>query len=138
MQPKRSGEKTRKNDDPPEKPTRPGQVVSVDQMLSPTLGFVAQMTGISTTKRYKYATIYVDNYLRLSYVHLQKTATAAETIEGKQSFERYARDCGVKVNAYHADNGVFRAHLWVQACRDKGQSLTFAAVGAHHLNGIAE
>jgi hypothetical protein len=90
-------DKTRINEDTPEKPTRPGQVVSVDQMVSPTPGFIAQMTGILTTKRYDYATIYVDNYSRLSYVHLQKTATAAETVEGKQAFERYTRDCGVDV-----------------------------------------
>ena len=37
----------------------PGDVISVNQMVSPTPGLVAQMTGILTTKRYKYATVYV-------------------------------------------------------------------------------
>ena len=40
-----------------QKPTKPGQVVSVDQLVSPTPGLVAQMTGKLTTKRYKYATV---------------------------------------------------------------------------------
>ena len=31
---------------------QPGDVVSVDQMVSPTAGLVAQMTGILTNKRY--------------------------------------------------------------------------------------
>jgi hypothetical protein len=36
---------------------RPCQVVSVDQLVSPTPGLIAQMTGFFTTKRYKYATV---------------------------------------------------------------------------------
>jgi hypothetical protein len=31
--------------------SRPGQVVSVDQMVSPTPGLIAQMTGFLTNKR---------------------------------------------------------------------------------------
>jgi len=65
------------------KPSTPGQVVSVDQLKSPTPGLIAQMTGILTTKRYEYATIYVDQYSRLSFVYLQKSASADETIESK-------------------------------------------------------
>jgi hypothetical protein len=58
-----------------DKPTRvqypnslldPGEVVLVDQMVSPTHGFIAQMTGKLTTTRYKYATIYVDQASRPS------------------------------------------------------------------------
>jgi hypothetical protein len=44
---------------------QPGDVVSVDQMVSPILGLVAQISGILTTKRYKYATVFVDQALRL-------------------------------------------------------------------------
>ena len=36
---------------------KPGDKVSVDQMVSPTPGLMAQMTGILTTKRYRYATV---------------------------------------------------------------------------------
>lgn len=120
------------------KPAKPGERVSVDQMVSPTPGLIAQMTGILTTKRYTYATVYVDQVSRLSFVWLQKTATADETIEGKTAFEKYALDRGVTVQNYHADNGIFRANKWVEACRSKGQGLTFAGVNAHHQNGIAE
>ena len=54
----------------------PGEVVSVDQMVSPTPGLIAQMTGILTNKRYRYATVYVDQATRLGYVYLQKSADA--------------------------------------------------------------
>ena len=90
-------------------PTKPGQIVSVDQMISPTLGLVAQMTGRPTTKRYKCATVYVDQATGLGYVHLQQSTGVEETLEGKMAFERYAAQYGVKKHAYHADNGVFAA-----------------------------
>lgn len=76
--------KTRKNEENDEGPTAPGHVVSVDQLVSPTPGLIAQMTGFLTTKRYKYATVYVDQFSRFGYVHLQKTATAEETVEGNE------------------------------------------------------
>ena len=104
---------TAKNREVPNKPTKPGHLVSVDQLVSPTPGLVAQMTGILTTKRYKYATFYVEQVAKLSFTYLQKTATAEETIEGKEAFERYALDRGVTIRAYHADNGIFRANKWV-------------------------
>ena len=37
-----------------------GYVVSADQLVAPTLGFVAQISGKLTIKRYKYATVYVN------------------------------------------------------------------------------
>ena len=129
--------KSRK-DFPTPKTLDPGDVISVDQMVSPTPGLIAQITGILTTKRYKYATVYVDQATRFGYTHLQKTATADETIEGKVAFEKILMDRGIKVKAYHADNGIFRANAWRAACTKHGQGLTFAGVNAHHANGIAE
>ena len=119
-------------------PVDPGEVVSVDQMVSPTAGFIAQMTGILTKQRYKYATVYVDQATRFGYVHLQKTGSVGETLEGKKAFEILAQDSGISVKGYHADNGIFRANAWVNSCNAASQRLTFAGVNAHHQNGIAE
>ena len=130
--------KTRQNDDGDEKPSKPGQVVSVDQLVSPTPGLIAQMTGFLTTKRYRYATVYVDQYSRMGFVYLQKTASAEETVEGKLAFEAFAKRNGAQIENYHADNGIFKARLWTDACKKAGQGLTFAGVNAHHQNGIAE
>ena len=118
--------------------TTPGQLVSVDQLVSPTPGLIAQMTGILTTKRYKYATVYVDQFSRLGYVHLQRSSEAEETVQGKLAFERYMQSIGVSVQGYQADNGIFRANKWQAACREKNQSLSFTGVNAHHQNGHAE
>ena len=117
---------------------RPGEKVAVDQLVSPTPGLIAQMTGRLTTKRYRYATVYVDIASRYGYVHLQKSADAEETVQGKFIFEAHMASMGVHVKGYHADNGIFRAHKWVNSCRHKQQSLSFAGVNAHHQNGYAE
>ena len=130
--------KNARNDAEVEPPAKPGDVVSVDQLISPTPGLIAQLTGIPTKERYKAATIYVDQVSRASFIYLQKGTTAKETLEGKEAFERWCATYGVTVRAYHADNGTFRAHDWVKACQEKRQPLTFAGVNAHHQNGMAE
>jgi hypothetical protein len=112
--------------------------VSVDQMVSLIPGLVAQITGVLTTKIYNYATVYVDHATRLGYVHLQKGATAEETLEGKMGFEAYTRSHGITIKAYHADNRIFHAHKWVDCYRVAKQGLTFTGVNSHHENGIAK
>jgi hypothetical protein len=67
--------------------TRVGQIVSVDMLRSPIPGLIAQMSGWITGKQYWYATVFGDHKSRFSYVHLQKTQLAQETIEGKWLFE---------------------------------------------------
>eukprot|EP00957_Ditylum_brightwellii_P150919 11491463-Ditylum_brightwellii.AAC.1 len=49
--------KTKQNKGQVKKATTPGQVVSVDQLESTTPGFVVQLKGILTIKRYKAATV---------------------------------------------------------------------------------
>ena len=53
--------------------TCPGQMVPVDQQISTSPGLIAQMKDILTTKRYKCAIIYVDQYSRIGYAHLQRS-----------------------------------------------------------------
>jgi hypothetical protein len=65
--------KTTNNVYPPEQPKRPGEVVSVNQMISPTPGLAAQISGCNTKLCYTHATIFVDHASDLSFVHMQKT-----------------------------------------------------------------
>ena len=112
----------------------------MDQLVSPTPVLIAQMTGILTTKRYKYATVFVDQYSRLSYLFLKKTSTVEETLNAKQDFELFASSHGVQILNYHAGNGVFRANNLIKACQSdpNPQGMTFAGVDAHHTNGLDE
>ena len=122
----------------PKKKLVAGQVVAVDQMTSPTAGLVAQMAGFITKKRYKYATVFVDQATGFGYVHIQKSPSAEETLEAKVAFEKMAAAHGVRVQNYHADNGVFTSLAWRQHCTKLNQGLTFAGVSAHFQNGYAE
>jgi hypothetical protein len=117
---------------------KPGQVVSVDQMKSPTPGFVAQTTGTLTKSRYDTVTVFMDQATDLSYVHLQKSVSAIDTVEAKGAFERFARQRRVSIAHYHCNNGVFTSHLWRNDCTEKRQGLTFSGVNAHHQNSRAE
>lgn len=135
---KRWRHKTPKNMKEPIKTSRPGQVISVDMLDSPSPGFVAQLTGKLTVRRHKCAIVYVENFSGLSYMYNQTSSSAEHTLKGKLAFELCAEKHGVRIERYHADNGIFRANLWVQDCMNKSQQFTFAAVGAHHQNGQAE
>ncbi len=50
--------------------TKPGECTSADQMTSTEVGFSAQLKGKLTKKHYKCATIFVDHFSRLQFVHL--------------------------------------------------------------------
>ncbi len=50
--------------------TKPGECVLVDQMTSTEVGFYTQLKGKLTKKRYKCATIFIDHFSCLQFVHL--------------------------------------------------------------------
>jgi len=116
----------------------PGDCVSVDQLQSPTPGLVAQLKGIPTIARYKIATVFIDHYSRLGYVHLQATTSSADTLEAKMAFERYCRTLKVTVKSYHADNGRFVDNAFINSAHESGQKMSYCGVNAHFQNGIAE
>ena len=117
---------------------KPGDLTSVDMMVSPNPGLIAQMASLLTRKRYRHATVHADQASRLGFVYLQTDSTVESTVKGKEAYERFAQSHGVTIRGYHADNGIFRAKGWVKHCNDNRQALTFAAVNAHHQNGLAE
>jgi len=82
--------------------------------------------------------MFVDHYSLASYVHLQTSTSAEETILVKEAFERFAGNHGIQVRHYHADNGRFAENQFREAIRQKSQTLTFCGVNAHFQNGVAE
>ena len=118
--------------------TKPGDCVSVDQMVSSVPGLLAQNSGRLTRKRYKIATVFVDHASRLGYVHVHTSTDATEALEAKHAFETCARSYGIRVKRYHADNGIFNSREFLNDIEEKKQHITFCGVGAHHQSGIAE
>ena len=82
--------------------TRPGQIVSVDQLESNTPGFIAQLKGKLTQQRYNYATVFVDQFSGYTFVYLQRRIMSEETVQAKHAFERAAEQRGVKIVHYRA------------------------------------
>ena len=118
--------------------TKPGDCVSIDQLESSTPGLIAQLKGRPTVQRYRAATIFVDHFSGLSYVHLQKTTNAEETVEAKEAFELFASSHGVQILHYHADNGRFADNRFRKAVTERRQTVSFCGINAHFQNGMAE
>ena len=116
----------------------PGDMVSVDQMISATPGRQITLSGKPSNSSYSIVTIFVDHVTNFSFAHFQESASATETIEAKRAFERIAAQHNIKVKAYHADNGIFKSKEFSDVVKHDGQSITFCGVGAHHQNGKAE
>ena len=77
---------------------RPVQCVSVEMLESPRVGFIAHMKGRLTKKRHRYATVLVDHFSDLKYVHCMSGITSEETIYANKCFERHAAGFNVKVD----------------------------------------
>jgi hypothetical protein len=107
-------------------------------MASTKVGFFAQLKGTLTKKRYRSATIFVDHYSCLRFIHLQIDDSAVKTIASKRAFQAFAAEHGVRIQHYHCNNGQFYDNAFQQACHKRCQHLTFCGVNAHFQNGIAE
>jgi hypothetical protein len=101
-------------------------------------GFIGQNKGFFFRKRYKVATIFVDHFSRLSIVYLQESTKGMQSLAAKRSFEAYSSSYGVKVQQYHADNGRFAEHLFLNHCEKAGQKVSLCGVSAYFQNCIAE
>jgi hypothetical protein len=102
------------------------------------LGFVAQLKGKLTKKPYCCATVFVDHFSCLRYVHPQVDDSLIKTVTTKRAFETFAAQNGVRIQHYHCDNGRFSDNAFKQVCHDACQQLTFCGVNAHFQNGIAK
>jgi hypothetical protein len=119
--------------------TKAGQCVSMDQLISMQVGFIAQLKGTLTKNGYTAATVFIDHYSKLKYnIHLMTKLTSEETMEAKHAFEHFSKQHDIRILHYHWDNGQFVDNAFKSSCSAKGQCLTICGVSAHFQNGIAE
>ncbi len=117
---------------------KPGDGVSVDQIISAQPGLIPQMAGFLTSKRIWGCTTFVDHVSDYIYVHLMKDLTLPETLLAKMAFEKLCARSDRSVKHYHADNGRFSDTAFLAACNNLNQTIEFCGVRAHHQNGIVE
>ena len=116
----------------------PGQCVSIDQMESSLGGFVAQLKGRLTKRRYIGATVFRDHATGFIHVALMTDFTGQATVDACNEFEVLSRNMGVDVKHYHCDNGRFADSKFISHCKHRHISVTYCGVNAHHQNGVAE
>jgi hypothetical protein len=78
-----------------------------------------------TKTRNKAATIFVDHFLQLQYVHLMTTLSSEETVTAKLPFEHFADQHGITKDHYHCNNGRFAENNFKSTCKRSWQRLTF-------------
>ncbi len=80
-------------------PTKPDQVVHVDQMESSTVEFIAKLKGRATKRRYKVATVFTGGATTgYSYVHMQEMSSSADTLKAKLAFKAHSHRFGVTIS----------------------------------------
>ncbi len=117
--------------------TKPGECISIDQMTLTEVGFYVQMKGKLTKTRWC-ATVFVDHYSRLRFVHLQTNNSSVETVAAKRAFESFATKNGIRIQHFHCNNRQFFDNTFKQACHEQHQQLTFCGLNAHFQNDIAK
>jgi len=111
----------------PRKTTKPGECTSIDQLESSTPGFIVQLKGITTSKRFKATTIFVDNnFSHLGYVYLQQDMSSVKTLKVKQAFEAFAATNGIGIQHYHANNGRFADNAFRQSIEQQCHTISLA------------
>jgi hypothetical protein len=84
-----------------------GQCVSVDQLILTQVGFITQLKGTLTKKRYTTATIFVNHYSMLMYIHLIIKLTSEEKMEAKRVFKHFTKHHVIHILHNHCNNGQF-------------------------------
>lgn len=109
--------------------------MSIDQLISPTPGFVPIHYGLPTTKRYVGATAFVDHFSDLTYVHLMTEMTAASTVTSKEAFERLSASYNVRIRYYHCNNGLFDSKAFKSSKAQTHKTILFCGVNPTTRSG---
>ena len=114
------------------------QVVSIDQLISPTPVFVPTHRVTPTVKRYIGATVFVDRFSDFTYVQLITKLNDETNVKSKLEFERVFNGHGVCILRCHADNGLFGTKALKGSVTKSQQTLSFCGFNGHHQNVKAE
>ncbi len=117
----------------------PGAEIAVDQFEVTKCGRLFSSGGREKdVDKFCGGTLFVDVATGLTKAYFQVSLGADDTIRSKLAFERFAMSCGVSVQAYRTDNGIFTKLAFMHEIETNHQRLTVSGVGAHHQNGVAE
>ena len=122
----------------PDRPLKARDIIGVDKFISAQPGLVPQQRGIPTRVRIWAATVFICYAAGFVHVGLMTDQSGNATLECKHEFEHRCATRGVKVEAYHADNGIFEERSFINDVKHCFQQIAVCGVGAHHQNGVSE
>jgi hypothetical protein len=117
----------------------PGKKVSCDQYITSVPGRLPDTYGKESNKeKYRGGTIFYDHASGVIFLRHQVSLRAGETVRAKRAFEQFAKQNGVTIKSYRADNLPFNSKEFRDDLALHDQTIDFSGVGAHHQNGVAE
>jgi hypothetical protein len=115
----------------------PGSCISVDHYMSSVMGHLPHTFGKERIG-YLCVPLFVDHASGKLFDFCQFSNNASETINSKWHLECLARQEGITIRKYQADNGIFASNAFEGECDILKQEYSFSGVGTHHQNGVAE
>jgi hypothetical protein len=109
----------------------------VDHYMSSVMGRLPHTFGRERVG-YSCGTLFVDHASGKLFNFCQYSTTAAKNLSNKCQLESIARQEGITIQEYHANNGIFASKALKADCDSLDQKYTFSGVGAHHQSGVAE
>ena len=96
------------------------------------------MAGFLTSRKFHYASFFVDDRSDYTFACHQEYTNAEETITANLAYESDLRKHGKEVMHYHAYKGTCAVAMHEEEIENKKQTLTFCTVGRHCQNGKTE
>ena len=120
------------------KAEKSGNLISVDQLVSPTKYLFPIHCRLPTTKGYIESPIFVDHHSDFIYVYFMTEMNVETTVEAKDDFERLLYSHEVFIKHYYTNNGYFDTKVFKQSLSTSKQTLSFCGVNAYHQNRKTE
>ena len=118
----------------------PGAAVAVDHFICSTKGRLFGSAGkTAPSSMYCGGCVFTDMATGFIHVEPVTNTSAHATLEAKAKFEVAMWELGIKVREYHLDKGsAFTSDAFTSDLVQNKQKFSYAGVGAHSQNGIAE
>ncbi len=87
---------------------------------------------------YTCGSLFVDHASGKVFNFPQYSTNASETVWSTQRLASMARNDGITIKSFHADNGIFAKSEFKDYCECNCIKFSFCGVGAKHQNGVAE
>jgi len=119
---------------------RPSKQIFVDQYELSLRGQLPNSRGSEPQgTKYCSGTLFYDAASQLIQIFHQPSLGSSDALNSKIKFEKEAVHCGITINAYHMDNGIFTKAQFRKAQFCKADQVhTVSSVRVHHQNGSAE